>query len=79
MSVAIPNVLLTVHIGRCYGTWFELVMVMGLRNVASLCFALEVGDWTMVKEMPNLFTDLAPIVLFSIGHCKTRHAVIESS
>ena len=79
MSVAIPNVLLTVHISSSNWARFELVVIMSLHNVTSLRFACEVGDWAVIEEVSNLFANLASIVLLLVGHSETWHAMVESS
>ena len=79
MSVAIPDILLAVHISSSDGARFELVMVMGFSNIASFRLACEMGDWAMIKEVSHLFTDLALVVLLPIGHGKTWCVMVEPS
>ena len=79
MSVAIPDVLLTVHISSSDWARFELIVIMSLSNVTSSLLARKVGDWAVVKEVSDLFADLALIVFLLIGHCETWSTMVESS
>ena len=79
MSIAIPDIILTAHISSGNRARFELVVVMGLSNVASLRLTHKMGGWAMIKEMSDLLTDLALVVLLPIGYHKARRTMIESS
>ena len=79
MSVAILNVLLTVHISFGNRARFELVVIMSLSDVTSSHLACKVGDWAVIKEVSNLLTDFAPIVFLPVGHSETWCAMVESS
>ena len=79
MSVAIPNVLLSIHV--CCSDWarLELIMVMGLSNVASFHFACKMRNWAVIEEVSDLSTDFAPVVLLSVGYSETWCPMVELS
>ena len=61
MSIAIPNVLLPLHINLCNRAGLELVMFVSVCNIAMHSSATKVRDQTLIEEMSDLFAGLAMV------------------